>query len=55
MLDLDKPAHVLRLLRWHGFKQVELVVWVAADMFLSKWVEKFGQDMLGKVLARFQR
>lgn len=36
----DKLAMVLRLLRQHGFKQVGLATWVAADVFLSKWVEK---------------
>lgn len=51
----DKPAWVLKLLRRHGLKRVELVVWVAADRFLSKWIEKFGQDALSKVLTRFQR
>jgi len=55
MAPQDKPAYVLKLLRRHGFERVELVVWVAADMFLKKWVEKFGRDALGKVLARFQR
>lgn len=47
----DKPTWVLRLLRRHGFERVELCVWVAADMFLTKWVEKFGRDALGKVMA----
>jgi len=51
----DKPAWVLKLLRRHGFKRIELVVWVAADMFLSKWIEKFGQETLGAVMQRLQR
>jgi len=48
----DKPTWALRLLRRHGFKQVELVVWVAANVFLDKWVEKFGRDALGAVVSR---
>lgn len=46
----DRPAWVLKLLRRHGFKRVELSVWVAANMFLDKWVEKFGQDALKAVV-----
>lgn len=50
----DEPAQVLRLLRHHGFGRIELCVWVAADMFLAKWVEKFGRDALGRVMAEFE-
>lgn len=55
MAPRDKPTWVLKLLRRHDFERIELTVWVAADMFLSKWVEKFGQDALGRVLVRFQK
>lgn len=51
----DKPVWVLKLLRRHGFKRVELYVWVAADMFLNKWVEKFGRDVLGAVMKGLRR
>ena len=50
----DKLMWNLKLLRRHGFKQVELVVWVAADMFLAEWVEKFGRDARGRVMAEFE-
>jgi len=46
----DKPAWVLRLLRKHGFREVELAQWIAADMLLSKHVEREAAKVIGKVL-----
>lgn len=51
----DKAAWTLKLLRRHGFERVELPVWVAADIFLGKWVERFGRDALGGVLSMARR
>jgi hypothetical protein len=48
----DKPAWVLKLLRRHGFERVDLAVWVAADNFLSKWVEKKSMGLAGGLLKR---
>lgn len=48
----DKPAQVLRLLRLHRFKRVELVVWVVADNFLSKWVERKSQELVKAVMDK---
>jgi len=52
MAPQDKPAWVLKLLRRHGFERTKLVVWVAADMFLTKWVEKMGADMVRQLGRR---
>jgi len=48
----DRPAWVLRLLRRHGFKKVDLSTWVAADNFLTAWVGKFTQEALGMLIKK---
>jgi hypothetical protein len=48
----DKPSWVLGMLRAHGFRQVELTVWVAADCFLSKLVERKTAQLVEATMGR---
>jgi len=52
----DKPNWVLRLLRRHGYVQVDLLTWVAADMFFTSLVKQRGNmavsNVIGKALGR---
>jgi len=46
----DAPVQVLRLLRRHGFKRVELYVWVAATSLLSKWRMKVAMETVSELM-----
>jgi hypothetical protein len=52
----DKLNWVLKLLRRHGYLQVDLSTWIAADMFICKLVKQCGNttvsNVIGKALGR---
>lgn len=49
---VDKPEWILRLMRRHGFTQVDLSTWVAADMFLMTHVKQHGVDAASRVIGK---
>lgn len=51
----DRPMWILKMLKAHGFKKVEIVQWIAADMFLSKWVNNYTQTLLKKMAEKITK
>lgn len=52
-VPIDKPVWVLKMLRVHGLKRVELVTWVAASELLGEMVKVKSMVFARKTLDKF--